>query len=316
MSEIHDTDYLKAFAEGDDPSQPEEGRTDQPDPANPGDDGGSDADAESNQPAAKEPTTDAESDQPAGGEENPDEFAGLPEAVVARIKAAEAKAFRAENTLRSNESRYSRTERELNELRGRVLAQPKVEPKQPEPEAPVLSDEELTRIETEYDDLGKPLVQGFRALQAKIERLSSALDEQSSERSKQELARTEQERDEYLGRQAAILAERHSDVADIVKNPAYAQWAIQQPAFIQDMIRANGQVLVDGEAAAFVFDKFKADTKQPVDPEEQRRQRQLDGSTDVRVRAPAFTPSEIGDSGDYDEEWKRAGEEERRQARR
>jgi hypothetical protein len=149
-----------------------------------------------------------------------------------------------------------------------------------------------------------------RALNAKIEELQK----DGSRRAELQQAEADRDREVFLGKQRSILEAKHPDWQEVARtDTSYAAWAMSQPDWVQDLIRRNAQALVDGEAATFVFDKFRAETKAAVDPHEQRRERQLEGSTHIPPRTPAFEPRSKGGSGDYNSEWEIAKREEQQE---
>ena len=318
MSDQDFTDFEQAFEADADDSQPlgePEGRLDSDDPGLredlAGEDGGDPTD-----PTADAGRTDA---PPAEGTETTDDFAGLSEselrekakALAAEVQAERDGRTRAENTLRSNEGRFSRAERELNELRLRQqAATPAQEEKPAGPEG--VSDEVLSQVAEEYGDIGKPLVDHLRFLQAQVEELSN--DRTQAAAAKQEEAKRELEA--FLGKQQGILDGNHSDWPAIVASEAYGAWCAAQDPWIQELIFVrNGQQIVDGEAASFVFGKFKADTATGVDPNAERRERQLRGNAHVPARAPAMEPTGKG-SGTFEDEFELARKEDERRASR
>lgn len=314
------TEYSEAWREdAEAQGLPETGRTDADADFTDKGDGGPTPDADT--PAGTDQTTDADPrDPPAGGEEISDELAGLPEPLRERLRAAEAErdaakaeADRANNTLRSNESRYSRALRENHELRSRQAAQPKDEKPAEKPEP--ISDEVLDKLEGEYEDL-KPLVAATRQMRSELAELKA----DGASRAEIDAKQAEIDEQEFLGRQYQALDSRHSDWRDVAASDDYAKWAFAQPTWMQELIAKNGNQLVDGEAAAFVFDRFKADTAPPKtetqpDPQKDKRDLQLEGSRHVSSKTPALEPR-ADSGGDYETEWKRAAEEERRQSAR
>jgi hypothetical protein len=316
VSDTVKTEFETAWEEGqaEDRGQP----TGRPDPADHIPDpepAGADA-------AAIEPAADAQppaAEEPAGGDEISDELwnGADPrlrtawEAAQAKLQAEQERAAKAENTLRSNQGRLSRADRELNELRHRLQQQPKEEPKASE-EAGVDIDAALSKVAEEYPDIGGPLQEVIGSFRSKVERLEQA--EASAAEREQALADLRYQ--ESLAEQAQMLGEKHPDWSEVVSTQAYADWALAQPGFVQDLIRKNGTALVDGEAAVEVFDRFKRDTQTNVgpDPHQTKRDRQLEGSRHVHARTPALTATDKG-GGDFESEWKRAAEEERRTAR-
>jgi hypothetical protein len=183
MSDEKATEFEAAFLEGaDGEGQPGADATGRP--AEGGGDGGQ---GDGGDQGATDPARAAAADQPATDparaaedDETTDEFAGLSadelrerlKATAAEVATEKSLRTKAENALRSNEGRFSRAEREAIELRRQLeAATPKEEARQ---EAPTVDDATLDRIATEYDDLGKPLVEAFRGLQARVEELNAA----------------------------------------------------------------------------------------------------------------------------------------------
>lgn len=314
MTDKAPTDFDTAWDEADDPeSQPpanaDQGRT--------GDDDNPDDEVlEGDDGKPSDPPADAAHAPPAEADENSDEFAGLSEAELrekAKALAAEVKAERdgrskAENTIRSHEGRVSRAERELNRIRLAQAAAPKEEPKPAE--GPKVSDEDLTKVAEEYGDL-KPLVEAHRHLLAQVEELRG--DRSKDAEAKRQEA--ERELNHFLDQQATTLTEAHPDWNAVVGTKAYADWAVAQPGWLKDLILRNGNQLVDGEAASFVFDKFKADTKSPEDPDKARREAQLEGNRFVPPRAPAMEARGKG-SDSFDAAWDEEDARESRKAKR
>jgi len=309
-----DADFSAAWDEAakGEQGQPQ-GRPDDLEPDQDAGTAGADADAGGNLPADEAQPSDAS--RPAEDEENPDDiWAGLSEAQRERIRAleaAEARAAKAENTLRSNEGRYSRTERELNELRMRLAQEPKPQPGATE-EKPVAgaSEEDLARVGEEYPDIAKPLLSEITSLRSLVEELSK----DRSKEAELKQARDELELTEYLGRQEQTVAEKHADWLEVVASKDFAEWAPKQPGFVQELIRKNGSAIVDAEAAVDVLDRFKAATGNQGDPHAARRERQLAGSTHIPAKAPALQPAGRGD-GSFGSEWDRLAREEARKSR-
>ncbi len=284
----------------------------QPDPGRPGgseqgagETGGADPAAGDGLPTG-EPQHPAAEHRPTGQGEISDELAGLSaEELRARLKAERDRAAKAENAIRSNEGRWSRAQRELHELRLRQAALPQDDDPAEMPEP--ISEEELERLEDDYEDL-QPLVATVRGLRSELEGLKA----EGASRARIEAKQAEIDAREFVGRQYETLDSRHSDWRGIVMTEDYAAWAMAQPDWIQDLIRRNGgEQLVDGEGAAVVFDRFKADMAQAADPRRERRTLQLEGSRHVPGRSPAMEPRGRG-GGDFDSEWAAAADEDRR----
>lgn len=315
------TEFSNAWDVAEAQGQPDQGRAAADDDLGADETGGPKPDADRDDPpAGTGQTADADpKDLPAGGEEISDELAGLPEPVRQRLTAAEARAkeleeraTKAENTLRSNEGRYSRALRENHELRSRQAAPPKDEKPAAKPEP--ISDEVLDKLEGEYEDL-KPLVAATRQMRSELAELKEA----GASRAEIDAKQAEIENQEFVGRQYQTLDSRHSDWRDVAASRPYAEWALSQPGWLQELIAKNGSNLVDGEAAAFVFDRFKADTAPKTEtqpnPQQERRDLQREGSLHIPARSPAMEPRAQG-GGDFDSAWDAADDADRRRKAR
>lgn len=257
------------------------------------------------------PAPEAAPPEPAPTENRNDIWANAPaplrEAYEAERKARE----KAENTIRSNNGRLSKAEREAAELRSRVLAQPA--PAGPAPAANEQRgerDERLRAVSEEYEDVAKPLVDEILALRETVDRLASG----QASFAEQQRAHAALQQAEEFARQEQMLSEAHGDWREVVVNPEFVAWVQdpETPQFIRDGIARNGDGIVDGKESSAILNLFKQGRSQPTtDPNAARRQRQLEGSRAVPSRVPGATQK--GTPNDFDAAWAELREQERRQ---
>lgn len=255
-------------------------------------------------PASKEPT-DLWKDAP------PELRAAHEAEVAAERKRAEA----AENVVKIHGGRVTQALRERDALQARINEGTKAPPK-----AGGESDEDYRkRMTEEFPDFA-PLFDKLDTANEKIASLEAAQTSQAS-------VQTET----ALQEQQAILEQTHPTYQDDVThpddkgkpfedrrpNPAFLEWALKQPGYVQDTLRANGRTVVDGQSAADILTRFKTETAPAEDPakklEEARRKEQLDGSRKVDVRAPA---GRSATDGSFEQEFNRFVQEDKRTAAR
>lgn len=103
----------------------------------------------------------------------------------------------------------------------------------------------------------------------------------------------QREADAYIEQQEGILSKDHPDWMEAAADERFMGWLESQPTSIKQAMQRNFDKIVDGADAALVISKFKADmgvqsfgatAAQPAkpDPQEQRRQRQLNANRDTR----------------------------------
>lgn len=291
---------------------------------------------DSGQPGAEEDQErhepDAGDSRPAGSETTDDVWANATPAQRAALTALEERAKRAENTLRSNNGRWSSAQRELDELRAKVAAQPApggdAAPGTGDGAAggePDELDAELSRVADEYSEILAAPLKKIADLESRIAMLSKDASRHAElEQAQADLAETER-----LAAEEQALATDHPDWGEQVQSQEFADWALSQPKMILDAIHRNGSAkgIVDGAEASKVLTLFKQETGIAApgtgggnpDPLAEQRARQLAGSQHIPTKAPAMEPRGKG-SGSFDDEWDRAEAEEQRrppkQARR
>ncbi len=275
----------------------------------PGAEGGSEGDA-------SRPTPDdeaADAGRPTAAQEITDDFwANADPRAKAAFEEATARAARAENSVRSHEGRLLATQRESEKLRTR-LSQIEARLPAPEPEAdPKAEEEAIARLREEYPDVAAPIL-------SKIDKLGQAvadLSERSASQEEQQEAQHKLELQQYLADEEQKLATAHPDWNAVVLSQPFVEWFGRQPRAVKDAVRRNGEGIVDAEEAGFVIDLFKSTQKPTPEAQQhqQRRERQMDGSLAVPSRtgtAPAQAPAD-----DFESEWKRLAERDRRKANR
>lgn len=265
--------------------------------------------------------------QPAGSGEADDAiWAGAPAELRAAFEREKAGRAQAENTIRSNNARWSSAQRELNVIRAHQA--------QPAPHRDAAPgrrgsrsglgdddsdfgrdaaerDEELLRVGDEYPDIAMPLIEVIADLRAQVSELSTdASRRRELEQSQAELALQEQ-----LAGEEQALARDHPDWSEVVRSQDFADWAMAQPRMVHEALLRNGDGIVDGAEASKILGDFKRDAGSGTSGSgwssiAQRRGRQMEGARHVPGRQGAIPGEGIG--GSYSEEWKRQESEERR----
>lgn len=248
--------------------------------------------------------TPGEDAQKAPASETPDDlWKDADPRLRAAFEAEQARAAKAESVVKVHSGRLSQAYRERDALVAKVAD---FEKAAGAPEGDGKSSEDrLKALREEYPDFA-PILDKLDAAEAKVTRLEG-------ERQTEVQAQTE----EQLHEQRTILEQAHPDWGKVVLDPKFEEWALGQPTYIQDGIRANNKFIVDGSSAADIIDRFKRDTAPKEDPAkaalEAKRREQMEGLSDPSLRAPA---AKAADGGDFDAEFKRFVAEDRRQAQR
>lgn len=300
-----------------------------PPPAGSGHDRSGSADAPSDRREFSPDAAPLDAGPPAGSDEaENDIWAGAPAELRAAFEAERAGRAQAENTIRSNNARWSSAQRELNVIRAQQ-AQPALHgdaalgrprggrgddgsgPSYDSAER----DEELLRVGDEYPDIAMPLIEVIADLRAQVAELSTdASRRRELEQSQAELALREQ-----LAGEEQALARDHPDWDQVVKSQDFADWAMAQPRMVHEALLRNGDGIVDGAEASKILADFKRDLESAGQGSgsgpggssiAQRRGRQMEGGRHIPGRQGAI-PGE-GRGGSYSEEWKRQEQEERR----
>lgn len=317
MSELQAAGDSKSHSEvWDEVRREEEGQAGKPPETQERPDPSAEEGKDEGQPAAEEAQErqGPDAEQPTGSESTDDIWANADPALKAAFEAERAKAAKAENTIRSNNGRWSKAQRDADELRARLAAaQPKATEGKDAKAEPAADDAELKRIEEEYPDIAKPLIATIAALNAKVEQL----EQKDGSRQELDAARDKLAEQESMAREEQALAEDHPDWNDVVKSQDFADWALAQPRMVHEALRRNADGIVDGAEASKIIADFKRDTRseEAPNPLAQKRERQMEGARHVPAKAGA-APGQ-GQGGSYSDEWKRlAAEEQRREASR
>jgi hypothetical protein len=259
---------------------------------------------------------DAARQPPAGSERVDDDiWATAPADLRSAFERERAGRAAAENTIRSNNARWSSAQRELNIFRA-GQAQPALSGDAARGGSGGTAaahdweaaerDGELQRVGDEYPDIAMPLIEVIADLRSQVAELST----DASRRRELEHSQAELLHQERLAGEEQALARDHPDWDAVVRSQDFADWAMAQPRMIHEALLRNGEGIVDGAEASRILGDFKRDRGIGAGSIAQRRGRQMEGSRHVPGRQGAF-PGE-GMSGSYSDEWKRQEAEERR----
>lgn len=233
----------------------------------------------------------------------------------AAVEAERKRADAAENVVKVHAGRLTQAYRERDALQARVTEGTKAPPK----EGGESEVDYRKRMTEEFPDFA-PLFDKLDTANEKIASLETAQTNQAS-------AQTE----EALQEQQAILEQAHPTYQDDVThpddkgkpfenrrpNPAFLEWVVNQPGYVQEALRANGKTVVDGQSAADILTRYKAETAPAEDPakkrEEERRKEQLEASRKADLRTPA---GRSASDGSFEQEFNRFVNEDKRTAAR
>ena len=180
-------------------------------------------------------------------------------------------------------------EHTIRSLNGRVRAltkrhmEARSSPSKDEADALAATRRTLEEKASEYPDILGPVVQTIDRLESKIARFDEA---------------TEQDRQALVAEEWDNFTSVHSDGMKAIESnaTAWSSWLASQPQEIRDVIVANKDAIVDGQAAADVVTRFKehiAVALEPPAPEpkttDPRRARQLRGAQETASRSPRVT---------------------------
>lgn len=249
----------------------------------------------------------ADAHRPAAYENSDDIWADADPRLKAAYEATTQRAAKAENLIRSNEGRWTASQREAHALRTRMA---EIEASLPadEPGDPYAVELALAQLREDYPDVAEPILARMEAQERRLERLDQA---HASQR-EQEEARHQQELGHYVDQQEQALEQVHPDWGQVILGQDFVNWFSEQPLAVHDAMRRNANAIVDAKEAIWMLDMFKA-TRGP-DALQQRRERQLAGSLAVPARTDTFPAGRPAD--DYDSEWDRLAASERRKAHR
>lgn len=253
-----------------------------------GDDSASDPDDAPDAPAAEDG---ADDDPPPDGWDEADDDAGDDQGTsddpAGTGEQADDPWAKAPPELLKQREKMEHTIRSLN---GRVRAltkrhmEARTSPSKDDADALAATKKVLAEKASEYPDILGPVVETIDRLESKIARFDEA-----SEQDRQALA------EEEWGTFTSV----HSDGFKAIESnaDAWSSWLADQPKEIKDVIEANKDAIVDGQAAADVVTRFKQHlqaAQEPPAPEtrptpDPRRARQLRGAHETTSRSPRVT---------------------------
>lgn len=236
-----------------------------------------------------------------GAKETPDPWANAtPEQLAERDKLIQAN--------RSQAGRLSAVSRELNAIKTGLTANGGRDGAK----AKELDDRFKVLVE-EYPDVAGPLVDVIQELRGQVGKLTTV-----------EVARTEAATADVLSQQAQLVEQAHPGLVEKVRDGElsadFIKWAETQPRYVIDAINRNGaNGIVDAAETIDIMDRFMASRGEGGKASERqqfqdRRQRQLDAGRLPDGRQPAVQPGSQPD--DFESEWARLREREKRAARK
>lgn len=240
------------------------------------------------------------SDDTAGAEEAPadqapDPWASVPPELREQFEQLRREKEAAEHRARSDAARVAALSRKLA---SQTVSADQAPAKQEDTEAQKALDAKRKQLEEDYPDVAAPLFEVIDGLKSELGAVQQQVGAVTAERQEQVIA----------ARQAELEAV-HPDWRDIAANPAFADWANQQPPKIQELVQSW-----DARETSVALSLFKtemgmaASQNQGARPEPgpevkanaatgARRSAQLEGGRDVRSR-PA--PAASGASDDFE----------------
>lgn len=239
-------------------------------------------------PANPDPGTAADNKAPASttspADNSQDVWANAPPA----LREAHERALRdADLRYRSAAARQSALDRKVAELTAQIQQQggTKADQAKAEDAAKDGSKDRLAELREDFPDLA-PVFDQIEALQ------------KDKEKAEQVLSKVEQQETQaFITQQEGILAEAHPDWEKVAGDDRFTGWLETQSTSVRQAFERNFHAVVDGRDAALVIGLFKQDmgigtTAEPAkpDPQQQRRQRQLNANRDTsRPGGPATT---------------------------
>lgn len=251
-----------------------------------------------------EPPLEAASDgsEPAGSEQPQKEEPASAKPVEAETPEQRAAAAalveknKLEQRIRSDTGRLEALQRRI----AAAQAQPSREEKS--------ARDELAGLQDDYPEIAAPLSKVVEKIDGTLERLTKA--------EKASLEADQAELKQIVETQTQTLEEKHPDWFDVLsKNgPAFKAWVDDQPLRIREAARRNDQAIYDAQAAIEVVQGFKthlglisdAGRPQPQTPPklDDRRQRQIEGTSSPQRSGSRPTVSGIPAEGDPEQIWK------------
>jgi hypothetical protein len=223
----------------------------------------------------------------------PDIWANATPELKAAFEEARELARKAELDAKAHLGRVRAHERTVQDLHTEIEGLKKQVGQAKSTETSLLESDEIKALESEYGDVAGPLLKVIKAQDAKINELTGTV--------------TTRQTDDFITDQETRLNQAHPDWGDLVRNPGFKDWKEQQPLYVQRMIERNANAIVDAEEAGDALSRFRqhigaapapAQKQTPTPPEprtDERRQRQMAGGADVRVKAPPVTSADVED---------------------
>lgn len=216
------------------------------------------------------------------------------EALRAQVAKLEAQA-------RAQNGRLSARDREVNRLKSEIAELRKdVDDRRREAGQRKDQDAKLAAAREEYPDVVGPVADVLSAAKAR-EQADLRRQEEALKRADADLAAIE------MDEQAAFMEEHPDGFEVLEKNvQTFKAWIEDQPKLVRDAFKRNERSIVDAAGASLVVSKFKlaikeAEGAKQKNPQEARRQLQLDGARSERS-SPQRTQATPGD-GASEEEW-------------
>ena len=268
-------------------------------------DGAADSPAPAQAAANSEPTADA----PASPAQAPTHDDNLWSKADSTLRQAHEDAMRdAELRFKAIQGRQSAADREnarlrkeLERLRATVGGQTSSNADEGDDEgegrdSPV--SDSLRQLQEDYPEVAGPLLNEIEALKAKLTQLSAPVE-----------TLAQQQQRAAIEAQENLLTQQHPDWPTVARDDRFFGWLEGQPQAIKDAMQRNFNAIVDGQEAALVIGKFKADlgiAAKPSAPDvkptsltaHERRQRQLQSGRDAGGKTGPSVTTGIPDDFD------------------
>lgn len=267
--------------------------------------------------SAEKPSDDAasapEGDGPQGGEpqDEPEPETGVVDTsgadegkdkgteADAAAPAADREVDTLKHELKSNRGRIAAYQRQIAELEAKTAATEAAAKEQAtagnEDQG---EDPDIQALNEEYPEISGPV--------AKLVDKATAPLKADNERMSRELAAfSDTQRQENLDAQEAFVRDAHSDFDEVAQSDGFMDWLAQQPAFVQQAARRNGENIVDGSEAAHLITLYKQaagipiqqDQNPPDDPDTGKGETQLSGKRQRQLKAGASVSAKSPSAG-------------------
>lgn len=170
----------------------------------------------------------------------------------AAFEAAQRQLQALDHDSRSNRGRVSALQRETENLRKQLAALHGAAGSTGQGQTDA-SDADIRRLQEEYPEVARPVLQQISSLQKQLNETQRRLDQR-------ETTETQREREQALDREEQALAQKHPDWDKVTARPEFTAWLATQPRYVVEAIQRNGEAIVDAEEAADVIGRFKQAT--------------------------------------------------------